>query len=99
MSQQQQSPAQSPHPPAPLPAEHETHLLDRLAVLYKYRYPAIGLFAAVIAWSMVDSYTTIPTYRATARIQIDDESVSIGTPAEIAQNFVPPDPEVFLGTQ
>jgi uncharacterized protein involved in exopolysaccharide biosynthesis len=99
MSQQQQSHAPSTHPPAPLPAEHETHLLDRLAVLYKYRYPAIGLFAAVIAWSMVDSYTTIPTYRATARIQIDEETVGIGTPPEIAQNFVQPDPEVFFNTQ
>jgi capsular exopolysaccharide synthesis family protein len=96
---QQQTHVSSSHSPAPIQPEHETHLLDRLAILYKYRYPAVAVFAAVVGWSMVDSYTTIPTYRATARIQIDDETVSIGTPAEIAQNFVPPDPEVFLGTQ
>ena len=99
MSQQQQSHTSPPLPAALPPPEHETHLLDRLAVLYKYRYAAAGIFVAVLTWSMVDSYTTTPIYRATARIQIDDETVSIGTPAEIAQNFVPPDPEVFLGTQ
>jgi capsular exopolysaccharide synthesis family protein len=98
MSQQQSPAPPAPHP-ASMPPEHETHLLDRLAILYKYRYATIGVFLAVVAWSMVDSYTTIPTYRAAARLQIDDETVSIGTPAEIAQNFMPPDPEVFLGTQ
>jgi capsular exopolysaccharide synthesis family protein len=84
---------------AALAPEHETHLLDRLAVLYKYRYASAAIFLAVVGWSMVDSYTTIPTYRAIARIQLDEESVSIGTPAEIAQNFVQPDPEVFFNTQ
>ena len=92
-------PTHAPPPPAALPAEHETHLLDRLSVLYKYRYAAAAVFLAVVAWTMVDSYTTIPVYRATAQVQIDEESASITTPAEMATAYTPTDPEAYLGTQ
>jgi capsular exopolysaccharide synthesis family protein len=79
-------------------ADGEIHLLDRLAVLHKYRYAASAVFLAVVAWLMVDSYTTIPQYRAVARIVIEDENS--GLPAE----FAPPsmgwtDPEPYLQTQ
>jgi capsular exopolysaccharide synthesis family protein len=77
----------------------DTHLLDRLAVLYKYRRAAAGVCLAVVAWMMVDSYTTVPMYRAVARIQIEDDMAGLGTPAEIAQSMMMQDPEVYLQTQ
>jgi succinoglycan biosynthesis transport protein ExoP len=104
MSEQQMS-SSSPAPAAAAAytpshaADHDTHLLDRFAILAKYRYPTVAMFLAVVAWFMLDSYTTVPIYRATAQIQIDEESVGLGTPAEIAQNFVQPDPEVYFNTQ
>jgi capsular exopolysaccharide synthesis family protein len=86
------------HPASRLPAS-EVHLLDRLAVVFKYRNAVVGVFAAVVAWMMVDSYTTTPMYRAYARIQIEDDNAGLGTPAEIAQSMLAQDPEVYLQTQ
>ncbi|MEW6320222.1 MAG: polysaccharide biosynthesis tyrosine autokinase [Acidobacteriota bacterium] len=77
----------------------ETHILDRLSILYKYRYAGIAVFLAVVGWSMVDSYTTIPLYRAKAQILIEEEAPSLGTPAEIAQSYYVPDPEIYFNTQ
>jgi polysaccharide biosynthesis transport protein len=86
--------------PAPvLPPGGDTHLLDRLSVLHKHRYLALGVMAAVVAWMMVDSYTTVPMYRAAARIQIEDDIAGVGTPAEIAQSMMLQDPEVYLQTE
>jgi capsular exopolysaccharide synthesis family protein len=87
---------------APAATRHhggDTHLLDRLSVLFKYRRAVIGVGLIVIGWMMVDSYTTVPMYRATARIQIEDDKVGIGTPVEIAQSMMLQDPEVYLQTQ
>lgn len=89
-------------PPAPAPPhlpEHETHLLDRVSVIYKYRFAVAAMLLAVVAWTMVDSYTTVPVYRATAQLLIEEETASLGTPAEIAQNMAAPDPEVYFNTQ
>ena len=65
-------PAATPSPAPAAPASHgpEPHLFDRLSVLYKYRWASIAVFIAVVGWVMVDSYTAIPTYRATARILV-----------------------------
>ncbi len=87
----------------PSPSSHrpagETHLLDRLSVLHKHKYVSLGVFAVVVGWMMVDSYTTVPLYVATARIQIEDDNAGIGTPIGIAQNMALQDPEVYLQTQ
>jgi capsular exopolysaccharide synthesis family protein len=79
--------------------DNEVHILDRLSVLYKYRYPAAAVFVAVVGWQMVDSYTTVPMYRAQATLLVEDESPGLGTPTDIAQNVVVPDPEIYRNTQ
>jgi succinoglycan biosynthesis transport protein ExoP len=94
------SPAPSPTPslpPATLSPLGETHLLDRLAVLHKYRYAGLAVFLVVVAWMMVDSYTTVPVYRAAARIQIDEENA--GLPGEFRDAYYYQDPEPYLNTQ
>ena len=81
------------------PLSQETHLLDRLSVLFKYRRAAMAVFVLVVAWNMVDSYTTIPQYQAQSRVLIDEDTAGLGTPADISQNFTLQDPEVYLQTQ
>jgi capsular exopolysaccharide synthesis family protein len=75
----------------------DTHLLDRVAVLHKYRYAGLAVFLVVVAWMMVDSYTTIPVFRAAARIQIDEENA--GLPGEFRDAYYYQDPEPYLNTQ
>lgn len=77
----------------------EPHLFDRLSVLYKYRWAALAVFTLVVGWVMVDSYTRIPTYRAQARVLIEDPSNDVATPTEIARNVTLGDPEMYLQTQ
>src|SRR5262245_39684043 len=55
------------------PADSDTHLLDRLNAIYKYRYLMIGVFALVILGVLVRTYTTTPMYRATTSVMIDDD--------------------------
>jgi capsular exopolysaccharide synthesis family protein len=75
----------------------DVHLLDRLAVLHKRRYPALAVFLVVVGWMMIDSYTTVPVYRATARVLIDEENA--GLPGEFRDAFYYQDPEPYLNTQ
>ncbi|MEO8681235.1 MAG: polysaccharide biosynthesis tyrosine autokinase [Vicinamibacterales bacterium] len=84
---------------ASLPVEAEPHILDRLAVVYRYRWAAITVFTLVVGWMMVDSYTQIPTYQASARILIEDPNIDLNTPAQMMQNVQPQDPEVYQQTQ
>jgi capsular exopolysaccharide synthesis family protein len=85
--------------PQQVPLDTELHILDRLSVLYKYRRAAILVFVLVVGWQMVDSYTTVPMYRAQATLLIEDETPGLGTPIDIAQNVVLPDPEIYRNTQ
>ena len=82
-----------------LPATPEPHLFDRLSVLYKYRWAAITVFLAVVAWVMVDSYTRLPIYRATSRVLIEDANTDIATPSEISRSVSLVDPEIYMQTQ
>ncbi len=77
----------------------EPHLFDRLSVIYKYRWAAVAVFVLVTAWVMVDSYTRIPVYRASARLLIEDPNTDIATPSEISRNVTLADPEVYMQTQ
>ena len=53
--------------------ENEVHLLDRLAVLYRYRRLCLTVFVLVTVAMTIQGYTTIQMYVAQARLQIDDE--------------------------
>jgi capsular exopolysaccharide synthesis family protein len=79
--------------------QRDTHLFDRFAVLYKYRWASLTLFVLIVGWQMTDSYTQIPRYLATAQVLIEDPNNDLATPTEIARNFSVSDPEVYLETQ
>ncbi|MGE0443789.1 MAG: GumC family protein [Vicinamibacterales bacterium] len=64
-------------PPAAKPAAAASsatvHLYDRLAVVLKHSRASVAVAVVVIAGMMYQTYTTIPMYRAQARIQIEEE--------------------------
>ena len=94
---------QSPAAPAPAPAQAqavaEPHLFDRISVLYKYRWASSTVFLLVVGWVMIDSYTQVPRYRASARILIEEPGNDIATPSEISRNAPVNDPEIYMQTQ
>ena len=91
-------------PPAPntaasQPVNGDPHPFDRLSVLYRYRLAALAVFALVVSWVMVDSYTRIPAYRAMARVLVEDPNADVATPTEIARSVPISDPEMYMQTQ
>ena len=93
-------PAQPAKAPAtPQVTLPDTHLFDRLAVLYKYRWASLTVFALAVGWFMVDSYSQVPIYRATAQVLIEDPNNDIATPTEIARNIAATDIELYMQTQ
>jgi succinoglycan biosynthesis transport protein ExoP len=72
-------PAEMPVPQAlPLPAQgpESVHLLDRLNAVFKHRRLAGTAFVLVVAVMMIQTYSTIPMFEATARLQIEDEKAT-----------------------
>ena len=84
----------------PVTGLSEPHLLDRLAVLYKYRWLAATVFVLIVGWFMVDSYTKIPRYRATARILIEDQGSDSAATSDLMRGTAAyQDPEIYMQTQ
>src|SRR5215510_14470624 len=53
--------------------EGEVHLLDRIAVLYRYRRLCVTVFVLSSAAMIIQGYTTVQMYQAMARLEINDE--------------------------
>ncbi len=51
----------------------QVHLLDRLSAVFRHRRIAGAAFVIVVGLMMVQTYSKIPLYRASARVQINDE--------------------------
>jgi polysaccharide biosynthesis transport protein len=71
------------HAALPLPpvgSGQPVHLLDRLNAVFKHRRIAGTAFVLVVTSMMVQTYSTIPIYQTSARIEIQDErSTSVTT--------------------
>src|SRR5262245_16230821 len=60
-------------------AGQPTHLLDRLNAVFRHRRLAGTAFLLVVTAMMMQTYSTIPLYQTSARVQIDDErSATVG---------------------
>jgi len=79
-------------------ADPNVHLFDRLAIIIKHWKPAIGVAVLVITGMMYQTYTTVPLYRAQARIQIDEEHTTAQTDFK-EPSLVYTDPEPYYQTQ
>jgi succinoglycan biosynthesis transport protein ExoP len=76
----------------------DVHLFDRFAVVVKYYKAVIAVFLLVVAGWMYQTYTTIPMFRAQARIQIDEEHTT--QTADFKEPYLSySDPEPYYQTQ
>jgi succinoglycan biosynthesis transport protein ExoP len=81
------------------PVDSDTHLLDRFNALYKYRYTAITVFLLVLLGVVIRAYTTIPMYRATTSLLIDDERAAAVAGFNATATDYYQDPEPYYQTQ
>jgi capsular exopolysaccharide synthesis family protein len=87
-----------PAPPAsPYSADSDVHILDRLAVVYRYRRIAAAVFVLATAAMMIQGYSTVKLFRAQARLLIEDER-STAVPGVSPDNFYE-DPDLYYKTQ
>src|SRR5918992_1911820 len=73
------------------------HLFDRFAVVLKYYKAVIAVFVLVVAGMMYQTYTTIPMFRAQARIHIEEEQAAQVDFKESYLSYT--DPEPYYQTQ
>lgn len=108
----QNGPSSKPHvPPTSTPANggvtpHATkyanesdHLLDRLAVVARYRRIALIVFVLTAGAIMVQGYSQVPVYQATARLLIEDERSTATPGIQSPDNTYYQDPEPYYNTQ
>src|SRR6266550_4538847 len=74
------------------------HLFDRLAIIIKHWKACAALAMLVIAGMMYQTFTTVPLYRAQARIQIDEEQTTAQVDFKQPE-LVYSDPEPYYQTQ
>src|SRR6185503_14686804 len=73
-ARQSASSAASKH--ALFPTDPDTHLLDRLNAIYKYRYVVLTIFLLVLLGVTIRTYTTTPMYRSTTSVLIEEDRTS-----------------------
>ena len=84
---------------APYTPENDVHLLDRLAVLYRYRRLCVTVFILVTAAMIIQGYSSIKIYQAQARLLIEDERSTAIPGLQNDQNTYFEDPEPYYQTQ
>ena len=63
--------------PGLAPVDLDLHVLDRLAAVHRHRRLAITVFLLVVMVMMLQSYSTVPMFRAQARLLIEDERTTM----------------------
>ncbi len=81
------------------PVDSDTHLLDRLNAIYKYRYVVITIFLLVMLGVAMRTYTTTPMYRATTSVLIEDDRAATVAGFNAATTDFSQDPEPYYQTQ
>ncbi len=77
----------------------DVHILDRIAVLYRYRRIAIAVFLLTSAALMIQGYSSIQMYRAQGRLLIENErATAVPGLNQTAEEFYE-DPEPYFQTQ
>jgi len=79
--------------------ENDVHLLDRLAVLYRYRHLCVTVFVLVTAAMIIQGYSNVRVYLAQARILIEDERSTAIPGLQNDSNTYYEDPEPYYQTQ
>src|SRR5262252_4648374 len=94
------APPAAPSIPTPqYTPDPDVHLLDRLAVLYRYRRICVTTFVLVTAALTIQGYSTTQLYQAQARLLIEDERSTAVPGLQNDQNTYYEDPEPYYQTQ
>jgi len=96
------APGASHATPSPAPTyigDGEVHILDRLAVLYRYRRIAVTVFVLTTAALMIQGYSAVPRYQAKAQIEIDAERATALPGITTPDNTYYEDPDPYYKTQ
>jgi capsular exopolysaccharide synthesis family protein len=86
-------------PPPTFSANDDVHILDRLAVIYRYRYVAVAVFVLTTAAMMIQGYSTIQIFQSRAQILIEDERSTAVPGITSPENTYYEDPEPYYKTQ
>ena len=70
---------------------------DRLAVVFRYRHLVVVAVLLAIVGALLKTYTTLPLYRASATLLLDETAASVDVFRNSSRGWV--DPEPFLETQ
>lgn len=88
-----------PRPPARPPVERygsdSGHILDRLAVVARYRRIASAVFVLTAGAMMVQGYSKITMFQAQARLLIEDERSTAMPGITSPENMYWQDPEPY----
>jgi succinoglycan biosynthesis transport protein ExoP len=85
--------------PASFTPDGDVHFLDRLAVLYRYRWVSSSVFVLATAAMMIQGYSNIQLYQATAEIMIEDERATAVPGIGGSDSAYYEDPEPYYNTQ
>jgi polysaccharide biosynthesis transport protein len=77
----------------------DVHLLDRLAVVYRYRQVAISVFIVTVLAMSIQGRVAVPMYQAQARLLIEDERSTAIPGLTASDNTYWEDPEPYYQTQ
>ena len=75
------------------------HLLDRVAAFYRHRRLIVSVLTIIVTLMMLQSYSTIPMYQATARVLIEDERLVMVAGMGSSDPIFWVDPEPYYETQ
>ncbi|HEY6214303.1 MAG TPA: polysaccharide biosynthesis tyrosine autokinase [Vicinamibacterales bacterium] len=93
------APAGPSVPPPSYGGDGDVHILDRLAVLYRYRRIALTVFVLTTAALMIQGYSSVPVYQAKAQIEIDAERATALPGITTPENTYFEDPDPYYKTQ
>jgi capsular exopolysaccharide synthesis family protein len=86
-------------PPAlPQPLQ-EVHILDRLVAVFRHVRLVVAVFSVVLALGILQSYSTVPRYKAKATVLIQDERSTSITNLDANTPAYWEDPEPYFNTQ
>src|SRR5256885_14715242 len=91
-SQHGPTPAATLAPPQGFAPDSEVHLLDRFAILYRYRRIAVTVFVLTTAVMMIQGYTNIQLYQSRAQLLIEDERSTAVPGLQTSENQYYEDP-------
>src|SRR3954469_16508842 len=93
------APAAGGAAPAPYSPDKDVHLLDRLAVLYRYRRLFRTGFILGASAMIIQGYSNVKIFQAQARVLIEDERSTAIPGLQNDQNTYFEDPEPYYQTQ